>query len=134
MLFVTSIPGARVVVQLFSCSVVSDSLRPHELQHARVPCPSLSLRVFPELVFVTCSSQINTYVNLLPKTGSSFISAYKCLLLKTFREMCTVNVHLFIQHQADVYWALSVCRALFLVVGFYVHKHFGFCIFVSKEC
>ena len=24
----------------FSCSVVSDSLRPHELQHARTPCPS----------------------------------------------------------------------------------------------
>ena len=24
----------------FSCSLVSDSLRPHELQHARPPCPS----------------------------------------------------------------------------------------------
>ena len=24
----------------FSCSVVSNSLRPHELQHARAPCPS----------------------------------------------------------------------------------------------
>ena len=24
----------------FSCSVVSDSLRPHGLQHARLPCPS----------------------------------------------------------------------------------------------
>ena len=27
---------------LFSCSVVSDSLQPHELQHARLPCPSPS--------------------------------------------------------------------------------------------
>ena len=27
-------------VSQFSCSVVSDSLRPHELQHARPPCPS----------------------------------------------------------------------------------------------
>ena len=26
----------------FSCSVVSDSLQPHESQHARPPCPSLS--------------------------------------------------------------------------------------------
>ena len=25
----------------FSCSVVSDSLQPHGLQHARLPCPSL---------------------------------------------------------------------------------------------
>ena len=27
---------------LFSCSVVSDSLWPHGLQHARLPCPSAS--------------------------------------------------------------------------------------------
>ena len=30
---------------LFSHSIVSDSLRLHELQHARLPCPSLSPRV-----------------------------------------------------------------------------------------
>ena len=29
----------------FSCLVVSDSLRPHELQHARPPCPSPTPRV-----------------------------------------------------------------------------------------
>ena len=33
------IPWTTVSVQ-FSCSVVSDSLRPHEPQHARPPCPS----------------------------------------------------------------------------------------------
>ena len=31
----------------FSHSVVSDSLRPHELQHARPPCPSPTPRVHP---------------------------------------------------------------------------------------
>ena len=31
----------------FSRSVVSDSLRPHELQHARPPCPSLTSGVHP---------------------------------------------------------------------------------------
>ena len=31
----------------FSCSVVSDSLRPHDLQHARPPCPSPTPRVHP---------------------------------------------------------------------------------------
>ena len=30
----------RISLVQFSCSVVSDSLRPHELQHARPPCPS----------------------------------------------------------------------------------------------
>ena len=31
----------------FSCSVVSDSLEPHELQHARPPCPSQTPGVYP---------------------------------------------------------------------------------------
>ena len=31
----------------FSCSVVSESLRPHGLQHARPPCPSPTPRVHP---------------------------------------------------------------------------------------
>ena len=31
---------------LFSCSVVSDSLRPHGLQHARLPCPLPSPGVY----------------------------------------------------------------------------------------
>ena len=31
--------------QLFSLQVMSDSLRPHGLQYARLPCPSLSPRV-----------------------------------------------------------------------------------------
>ena len=33
----------------FSCSVVSDSLRPHESQHARPPCPSPTPRVYSNL-------------------------------------------------------------------------------------
>ena len=31
----------------FSCSVVSDSLRPHESEHARPPCPSPTPGVYP---------------------------------------------------------------------------------------
>ena len=34
---------------LFSCSVMSDSLRPHGLQHTRLPCPSLSPRLCSNL-------------------------------------------------------------------------------------
>ena len=32
-----------LLLLLFRCSVVSDSLRPHELQRTRLPCPSLSV-------------------------------------------------------------------------------------------
>ena len=36
-----------VISVQFRCSVMSDSLRPHELQHARPPCPSPTPRVHP---------------------------------------------------------------------------------------
>ena len=35
-----------LLLLLFSCSVVSDSLWPHGLQHARLSCPSLSPRAW----------------------------------------------------------------------------------------
>ena len=38
-------PVQRFLKSLFSHSVVSDSLQPHGLQLARLPCPSLSPRV-----------------------------------------------------------------------------------------
>ena len=33
---------ALYILLLLSCSVTSDSLQPHGLQHTRLPCPSLS--------------------------------------------------------------------------------------------
>ena len=45
----------KLRILLFNCSAVSDSLWPHGLQHARLPCPSLSPRVCsdscPSLLF-----------------------------------------------------------------------------------
>ena len=38
----------------FSRSVVSDSLRPYEQQHARLPCPSPTPRVYPNSCPVSC--------------------------------------------------------------------------------
>ena len=43
------IPPSICSVQ-FSCSVISDSLRPHGLQHARPPCPSPTPGVYSTLV------------------------------------------------------------------------------------
>ena len=45
-------PGCAILQKSpvqFSCSVVSDSLRPHEPQHTRPPCPSPTPRVHPKL-------------------------------------------------------------------------------------
>ena len=47
----------------FSRSVVSDSLRPHGLQHARLPCVTLSLRR------TTASPKISS-IKLVPNQDS----------------------------------------------------------------
>ena len=52
----------------FSHSVLSDSLRPHELQHARPPCPSPTPRVHPKpmsIVSVMPSNHLILYHPLL---------------------------------------------------------------------
>ena len=66
-----------ISVQSLSHSVVSDSLRPHELQHARPPCPDITIsRSSPKLLSiksVTPSSHLILChpLLLLPPTSPS---------------------------------------------------------------
>ena len=55
---------------LFSCSVVSPSLRPHGLQHARVPCPSPTPR--------TCSNSSSLSQWCHPTISSSVVPFPSC--------------------------------------------------------
>ena len=55
----------------FSRSVVSDSLRPHESQHARPPCPSPTPRVYPN------SCPLSRWCH--PTISSSVIPFSSCL-------------------------------------------------------
>ena len=55
----------------FSCSVMSDSLRPHGLQHARFPCPSPSPR--------TCSNSCPSSQWYHPTISSSVVPFSSCL-------------------------------------------------------
>ena len=67
---------------MFSCSVTSDSLRPHGLQHARLPCPSLSpgacssSRPLSQCCHPTISSSVIPFSCLLsfPASGSFLMS------------------------------------------------------------
>ena len=79
---------------LFSCSVVPGSLRPHGLQHARLPCPSLSPRVFSDSCPLSrwcrptisssdaCSSypHMTSYQVVIVRSVQLFIVS-KCLLI-----------------------------------------------------
>jgi len=55
----------------FSCSVVFDSLRPHELQHTRLPCPSPIPRA--------CSNSCPLSLWCHPTISSSVIPFSSCL-------------------------------------------------------
>ena len=61
----------------FSCSVMSDSLRPHEAQHARPPCPSPTLGVHPnscplsQWCHSTISSSVIPFVSCLQSFPAS---------------------------------------------------------------
>ena len=66
---------------LLSCPVVSDSLRPHGLQHARPPCPSPSPEVCPSSCpwhwwcHPATSSSVPTALNLSQHQGLSNASS-----------------------------------------------------------
>ena len=55
----------------FSCSVVSDTLWPHELQHARPPCPSPTPRIYPN------SCPLSRWCH--PTISSSVVPFFSCL-------------------------------------------------------
>ena len=57
----------------FSCSVVSNSLWPHRLQHARLPCPLLSPEVCSNLGLLNrwCHPTISSSVTLLSSCPQS---------------------------------------------------------------
>ena len=79
---ISSICGDALLF-LFSRSVVFDSLRPHGLQHARLPCPSLSLGVcsnscpLSPWCYPTISSSVSPFSSCpqsLPASGSFLTS------------------------------------------------------------
>ena len=65
----------------FSHSVISGSLRPHGLQHARLPCPSPALRACPssQWCYPTISSSVYCLFSCLqsfPASGSFPVSHF----------------------------------------------------------
>ena len=69
----------------FGCSVVSDSLRPHELQHARLPCPWPTPRAYSnscpssQWCHPTVSSSVvpfSSHLHSFPASGSFPVSQF----------------------------------------------------------
>ena len=56
---------------------MSDSLRPHELQHARLPCPSLSLRILPKFMSIDSVMLSNHLILCCPLLLSSIFPSIR---------------------------------------------------------
>ena len=76
---------------VFSCSVVSNSLRPHGLQHTRLPCPLPSPRAYSNSCPLSqwCYPTISSSVVPFPSRLQSFPSSGSFL-------MCQSKSHFFI--------------------------------------
>ena len=84
---------------LYSCSVISDSLRPHGLQHARLPCPSLSIS--------WSLSKLMSFESVMP--SNHLILCHPLLLLTSIFP----NIRIFSNESAlpirwSKYWAFSI--------------------------
>ena len=67
-------PFFHILLFQFSCSAVSDSLRPHEPQHARHPCPSPTPRIHPNPcpLSLRCHPTFSSYVVPFSSCPQSF--------------------------------------------------------------
>ena len=96
-------PQASFSSVQFSNSVVSDSLRPHEPQHARPPCPSPTSGVYPNPCPLSrwCHPAISSSVvpfsswpQSLPASASFGIAGPSCLVSHRVNRPLLVNLFL----------------------------------------
>jgi len=75
----------------FSCSVMSDSLQPHGLQHARLPCPSPNPRAYSNsrLLSRWCHPTVSSSV--VP--FSSWLQSFSASGSFPMRQFCTSGSH-----------------------------------------
>ena len=80
----------------FSCSGVSDSLKPHELQHARPPCPSPTPRSSLKLMSIE-----------LVMPSSHLILCHPLLLLPPIPPSISLFQSVNSSHELPQYWSFS---------------------------
>ena len=85
----------------FSCPVMSDSLRPHEPQHARPPCPSPTPGVYPNSCPLSrsCHPTISSSVAPFSSCPQSFPASGSFLMIGCLHWVVKV-LELRVQHQS----------------------------------
>ena len=90
-----------VISVQFSRSVVSESLRPHELQHTRPPCPSPTSRVYPNSCPLSwwCHLTISSSVVPFSSCLQSFLTPGLFKWVKSLHQVAKI-LEFQLQHQS----------------------------------
>ena len=110
-------------LMLFSCSVVSDSLRPHGLQHAKPPCPSqipgagsnscpLSRRCHPTILFPV----VHLLPSIFPSIGVFSNESVLCNGWPKYWRFSFIIIHLCNEYSGLIFFR-SDCFHLPVVQG-----------------
>ena len=80
----------------FSHSVVSDSLRPHESQHSRPPCPITNRKCFKTIPFILAKKWSNSKIKKKKDVQDFRTHNYKTLLKKKETKLNEVIHHAYL--------------------------------------
>ena len=127
----------------FSCSVVSDSLRPHESQHARPPCPSPAPQVYSNSCPSSqwCHPAISSSVvpfssctQSLPASGS-FLMSQLCIRWPKYWSF-SFSIHPSNEHPGLISFRMDWLDLLENTLGYaklYSTPFHIKCLFIEKE-
>jgi len=114
--------SSRLSVQ-FSCSVVSDSLQPHELQHARPPCPSPTpgVQTHVHWIWLKLHPLIQTF--FFNSNINIILSIFNCKVFFSYRDVAQNSNNVaesYINHQVITTFIL-----LTIILGYKWIYHYG---------
>ena len=131
-------------VSQFSCSIVSDSLRPHELQRARPPCPSPTPRVHPNSCPLSrwCHLNISSSVIRFSSCLQSFPTSGSFQMNQLFTSggqnigISASAVYFTLTHGPDIagsYAELFFTASDFTFTTIHIHKWMSFLLWPSTS-
>ena len=80
-----------IINNQFSCSVVSDSLQPHGLQHARLPCPSSTPGACSNYVHCVSDAIQPSHLLSSPSPSAFYLSQHESALRIRWPKYCSFS-------------------------------------------
>ena len=97
----------------FSCLVMSDSLRPHELQHAKLPCPSSTPRVYSNSCPLSRWCHPTSKINLRSLFWSYMVLFWKIFFKQMFILLYFMSLWFWLVRDKNPTNKINCCNSIF---------------------